>query len=69
MIERYRWLIVSKASSVSRPARDRAGFERHLKAALAIDVNPDPNRRLANLIAQKRAQFLLSRSGALFGSR
>ena len=60
---------VSMASSVSRPARDRAGFERHLKAALAIDVNRDPTRRLANLIAQKRARFLLSRTAALFGGR
>ena len=60
---------VSMASSVSRPARDRTGFERHLKAALAIDVNRDPTRRLANLIAQKRARFLLTRTSALFGGR
>jgi hypothetical protein len=60
---------VSMASSVSQPARDRAGFERHLKAALAVDVDRDPSRRLANLIAQKRARFLLSRVSALFGSR
>jgi len=60
---------VSMASSVSQPARDRAGFERHLKAALAVDVDRDPSRRLANLIAQKRARFLLSRANALFGSR
>jgi hypothetical protein len=60
---------VSMASSVSQPARDRAGFERHLKAALAVDVNRDPSRRLANLIAQRRARFLLSRTGVLFGSR
>jgi hypothetical protein len=60
---------VSMASSVSQPARDRAGFERHLKAALAIDVNRDPSRRLANLIAQRRARFLLSRTAALFGGR
>jgi hypothetical protein len=60
---------VSMASSVSQPARDRPGFERHLKAALAVDVNRDTSRRLANLIAQKRARFLLSRIGSLFGSR
>ena len=60
---------VSMAASVSQPARDRAGFEKHLKAALAIDVDRDPSRRLANLIAQKRARFLLSRANALFGSR
>ena len=60
---------VSMASSVAQPARDRAGFERHLKAALAIDVDRDPSRRLVNLIAQKRARFLLGRASALFGSR
>lgn len=60
---------VSMAASVSQPARDRASFEKHLKAALAVDVNRDPSRRLANLIAQKRARFLLSRANALFGSR
>jgi hypothetical protein len=58
---------VAMASSVSQPGRDRAGFERHLKAALAIDVDRDPSRRLANLIAQKRARFLLARASALFG--
>lgn len=60
---------VTMASSVSLPARDRAGFERHLKAALAIDVNRDPSVRLANLLAQKRARFLLSRAGTLFAVR
>lgn len=60
---------VTMASSVSLPARDRAGFERHLKAALAIDVNRDPSIRLANLLAQRRARHLLSRVGTLFASR
>jgi predicted anti-sigma-YlaC factor YlaD len=57
---------VTMASSVSVPARDRAGFERQLKTALAIDVDRDASRRLANLIAQKRARFLISRTAALF---
>ena len=57
---------VTMASSVSVPARDRAGFEKHLKAALAVDVDADASRRLGNLIAQKRAKFLLSRAGTLF---
>ena len=60
---------VTMASSVSVPARDRSGFERNLKAALAIDVNRDPSVRLANLLAQKRARFLMSRAGTLFASR
>lgn len=57
---------VSLASSVSLPARDRGEFERLLRQALAIDVNKRPAIRLANLIAQKRARFLLSRAAALF---
>jgi hypothetical protein len=60
---------VTMASSVSLPARDRGAFEKHLKAALAIDVDRDASRRLGNLIAQKRARFLLSRSSALFPGR
>ena len=57
---------VTLASSVSVPAKDRAEFERVLKQALAIDVSLRPARRLANLVAQKRARFLLSRADRLF---
>ena len=57
---------VTMATSVAQPARDRAEFERLLKGALAIDVNRQPALRLANLIAQKRAKRLLSRSAQLF---
>jgi hypothetical protein len=54
------------ASSVAQPARDRAEFERLLRAALAIDAARRPATRLATLIAQKRARFLLARAGSLF---
>lgn len=57
---------VTMATSVAQPAKDRAEFERLLKAALAVDVNTQPALRLANLIAQKRAKFLLSRTPQLF---
>ncbi len=57
---------VAMAASVSVPAGDRAGFERHLKSALAIDADRDQSIRLANLIAQKKARFLLSRVTVLF---
>jgi hypothetical protein len=57
---------VTMASSVARPARNRTEFERLLRAALAIDVSRRPTLRLANLIAQKRARFLLSRLDRLF---
>ena len=59
---------VTMASRVSLPIRDRQAFDRHLKAALAIDVNRDLTVRLANLLAQKRARFLISRTSALFSS-
>lgn len=57
---------VTFASSVAQPAKNRTEFERLLNAALAIDVNQDPSMRLANLIAQTRARFLLSRIESLF---
>jgi hypothetical protein len=57
---------VTLASSVAQPAKDRAEFERLLRQALAIDASTRPATRLANLIAQKRARFLLSRAGSLF---
>ncbi len=50
---------VTMATSVSEPAE----VQRLLKSALAVDVNSRPAIRLANLIAQKRARFLLSRAG------
>jgi len=57
---------VSLAESVSVQNQDRAEFERLLKQAL--DVNPDarPEWRLQNLIAQKRARWLLGRIDDLF---
>jgi hypothetical protein len=54
------------AASVAVRAKDRAAFEEYLKRALAIDVDREPSVRLANLIAQKRARHLLSRTAALF---
>ena len=57
---------VTLASSVAQPAKDRAEFERLLRAALAVDVTRRPSLRLANLIAQKRARVLLARIDELF---
>lgn len=59
---------VTLAASVALPAKDRVQFERLLKEALAVDVDARPALRLANLIAQKRARFLLGRMSELFGS-
>jgi len=60
---------VTLAESVSVSARDRTEFEKLLKTALAIDLDARPSLRLANLVAQRRARFLLTRTDALFGAR
>lgn len=54
------------ATGVAQPARNRAEFERLLRAAIAVDPSRRPSLRLANLIAQKRARFLLSQIDQLF---
>ncbi len=60
---------VSYAESVLLPAKDRAGFEAMLKHALAVDVNAEPSHRLQNLLLQRRAKWLLSRTDKLFPSK
>ncbi len=57
---------VTLATSVALPAKDRAEFGKLLKQALAIDVSTRPQIRLANLIAQRRARFLLANAERLF---
>lgn len=57
---------VSWAESVCIPAEDRAGFEESLRAALAIDVDAEPASRLANLLLQRRARWLLAEADNLF---
>lgn len=52
---------VSMAETVAVKRQDRAQFERLLERALAIDVDAHPEDRLANIIAQRRAQRLLAR--------
>jgi hypothetical protein len=56
---------VAMAASVAQPAGDRTAFERLLTSALAIEGAPS-SLKLPNLIAQKRAKFLLSRIDRLF---
>jgi hypothetical protein len=58
--------LVSFAETVSVANQDRAEFQRLLNEALAVDVNVEPDQRLANLMAQKRARWLLSRESELF---
>lgn len=57
---------VSYAESVCIAAEDRAQFEKLLAQALAINADDDPPSRLANLIMQRRARWLLSRVDKLF---
>jgi len=52
---------VALAEAVCVPKQDRAEFESLLKRALAIDVNAQPQWRLANLVMQRRARWLLAR--------
>jgi predicted anti-sigma-YlaC factor YlaD len=57
---------VTLASSVAIPAKDRKEFERALAQALKVDVSQRPALRLANLVAQKRARFLLANAQRWF---
>lgn len=54
------------AETVAIQKQDKAEFESLLKQAIAVDVNKHPSWRLANLIMQKRARWLLSRTSDLF---
>ena len=57
---------VALAESVAVTQQDRAQFEKLLKQALAIDVDARPQWRLANVVMQRRARWLLSRTDQLF---
>ncbi len=54
-------LFVAYAEAVSLPAQDRAGFRTMLERALAVDPDRQPGDRLATLVAQRRARWLLGR--------
>ncbi len=58
--------LVSFAETVDISIQDRTEFSRLLNEALAIDADAFPDQRLANLIAQKRARWLLARMDRLF---
>ena len=58
--------MVSLAESVSVGEQNRPEFERLLSQALDFDADSHVQTRLANLVAQKRARLLLSRSDSLF---
>ena len=56
---------VALAEAVAVPQQDRARFKLLLEQALAVDVNARPQYRLANLIMQRRARWLLARTDEL----
>jgi predicted anti-sigma-YlaC factor YlaD len=57
---------VSFAESVCVPNDNRQEFEKLLGQALAIDPDARPEWRLQNLVTQKRAKWLLTRTDELF---
>jgi predicted anti-sigma-YlaC factor YlaD len=56
---------VALAEAVAVPQQDRARFKLLLEQALAVDVDARPQDRLANLIMQRRARWLLARTDEL----
>ena len=54
------------AETVSVGTQNRKEFEQLLKEVLAFDVDAAPEFRLANILAVRRAQWLLARADELF---
>ncbi|MDX1430806.1 MAG: TRAP transporter TatT component family protein [Gammaproteobacteria bacterium] len=57
---------VAMAEAVSVALQDRDEYRRLLGSALDIDVDARPEWRLANLVMQRRARWLLTRQDHLF---
>lgn len=57
---------VALAEAVCIQQQDRARFEQLLRQALAINPDEHPAWRLANLVLQRRARWLLARADELF---
>jgi predicted anti-sigma-YlaC factor YlaD len=58
--------MVSLAEAVAVEKQDKAGFQALLNGALAINPDTAPEWRLQNLVAQRRARWLLGRVDELF---
>ncbi len=58
--------LVAMAESVAVQKQDVKEFDSLLQQALAIDPDVHPESRLANLVMQRRARWLLSRKSDLF---
>jgi hypothetical protein len=57
---------VTYAESVLVAQKDKAGFQQMLREALKIDPNTWPEHRQLNLVMERRARWLLSRTDKLF---
>jgi predicted anti-sigma-YlaC factor YlaD len=57
---------VSLAESVAVAEQNKKEFQQLLNEALAVDVNAAPEQRLANVLSQRRARWLLTRLDELF---
>ena len=57
---------VALAESVSINENNKKEFETILNEALAIDINKAPGQKLANVISQRRARWLLGRIDDVF---
>lgn len=60
---------VSLAESVSVGTQNKKEFQEILNTALKIDVNQAPDERLANVVSQRRARWLLGRMDELFADK
>ena len=60
--------LVTYAESVSGPAQDKREYEALLREAAALDVDQPKarNNRLANVLAQRRARYLLAHEDDVF---
>jgi predicted anti-sigma-YlaC factor YlaD len=58
--------LVSYAETVSVSTQNKKEFQSLLEEALAFDANKAPETRMANLIAKRRAKWLLDRIAELF---
>jgi predicted anti-sigma-YlaC factor YlaD len=58
-------LYLAYAETVSVAQQTRAEFDSLIEKALAVDVDADPNRRLLNALAHRRAEWLRERADEL----
>jgi len=57
---------LAHAEAISIANNNRSEYEQMLNEALAVDVDADPQNRLANLVMQRRARWLLANRDLYF---